>query len=196
LFRSSKSTSTSTFSLIGDIFPSLVVRPDTHSYFFFLWCRVKEENFWRNYFYRVSLIKQSAQLSALSKKYEQEKAEETVAARSRPVTPPAGTNTPETPQQSPQHQQQVTQSPQAGAPAASHALDTDFISDTIPTRSDTWLNDMKDELDQLGVKVEGKPASHHDDYDWEKELAKELGEYEPKKQDSDWESEIKEMLDD
>ena len=28
--------------------------------------RVKEERFWRNYFYRVSLIKQSTQLSSLA----------------------------------------------------------------------------------------------------------------------------------
>ena len=28
--------------------------------------RVKEERFWRNYFYRVSLIKQSSQLSTLA----------------------------------------------------------------------------------------------------------------------------------
>lgn len=28
-------------------------------------CRVKEKVFWKNYFYRVSLIKQSAQLTAL-----------------------------------------------------------------------------------------------------------------------------------
>lgn len=31
--------------------------------------RVKEEVFWRNYFYRVSLIKQSAQLTALVAKH-------------------------------------------------------------------------------------------------------------------------------
>lgn len=31
-----------------------------------VFCRVKEEVFWRNYFYRVSLIKQSAQLTALA----------------------------------------------------------------------------------------------------------------------------------
>lgn len=31
--------------------------------------RVKEEVFWRNYFYRVSLIKQSAQLTALAAKH-------------------------------------------------------------------------------------------------------------------------------
>ena len=29
-------------------------------------CSVKEEMFWRNYFYRVSLVKQSAQLTALA----------------------------------------------------------------------------------------------------------------------------------
>jgi hypothetical protein len=28
--------------------------------------RINEETFWRNYFYRVSLIKQSTQLSALA----------------------------------------------------------------------------------------------------------------------------------
>lgn len=38
--------------------------------FFSLICfRVKEEVFWRNYFYRVSLIKQSAQLTALAAKH-------------------------------------------------------------------------------------------------------------------------------
>ena len=31
-----------------------------------LYFRVKEEVFWRNYFYRVSLIKQSAQLTSLA----------------------------------------------------------------------------------------------------------------------------------
>lgn len=44
--------------------------------------RVKEEVFWRNYFYRVSLIKQSAQLTALAA---QQKAE-------RQATKEAGTN--------------------------------------------------------------------------------------------------------
>lgn len=34
---------------------------------FVVFCsRVKEEAFWKNYFYRVSLIKQSAQLTALA----------------------------------------------------------------------------------------------------------------------------------
>lgn len=32
----------------------------------FVFDSVKEEMFWRNYFYRVSLIKQSAQLTALA----------------------------------------------------------------------------------------------------------------------------------
>lgn len=34
---------------------------------------VKEEVFWRNYFYRVSLIKQSAQLTALAAQQQQQK---------------------------------------------------------------------------------------------------------------------------
>ena len=36
--------------------------------------RVKEEAFWRNYFYRVSLIKQSAQLTALAAQQQQQAA--------------------------------------------------------------------------------------------------------------------------
>lgn len=42
----------------------------TYANDFFFLCvdlfRVKEELFWKNYFYRVSLIKQSAQLTALA----------------------------------------------------------------------------------------------------------------------------------
>lgn len=38
--------------------------------------RVKEEVFWRNYFYRVSLIKQSAQLTALAAQQQQQDVDE------------------------------------------------------------------------------------------------------------------------
>lgn len=37
---------------------------------------VKEEVFWRNYFYRVSLIKQSAQLTALAAQQQQTAADD------------------------------------------------------------------------------------------------------------------------
>lgn len=33
---------------------------------FCILCSIKEDRFWRNYFYRVSLIKQSAQLKSLA----------------------------------------------------------------------------------------------------------------------------------
>ncbi|KAF7642036.1 hypothetical protein LDENG_00265970, partial [Lucifuga dentata] len=38
--------------------------------------QVKEEVFWRNYFYRVSLIKQSAQLTALAAQQQQKDSED------------------------------------------------------------------------------------------------------------------------
>ena len=38
----------------------------------FVFDSVKEEVFWRNYFYRVSLIKQSAQLTALAAQQQQD----------------------------------------------------------------------------------------------------------------------------
>lgn len=42
--------------------------------------RVKEEVFWRNYFYRVSLIKQSAQLTALAAQQQQQDVDERAAS--------------------------------------------------------------------------------------------------------------------
>lgn len=39
----------------------------------FVFDSVKEEVFWRNYFYRVSLVKQSAQLTALAAQQQQQK---------------------------------------------------------------------------------------------------------------------------
>lgn len=42
----------------------------------FFFKRVKEEVFWRNYFYRVSLIKQSAQLTALAAQQQQQDGED------------------------------------------------------------------------------------------------------------------------
>lgn len=41
---------------------------------------VKEEVFWRNYFYRVSLIKQSAQLTALAAQQQQKDGEDRAAS--------------------------------------------------------------------------------------------------------------------
>lgn len=43
---------------------------------------VKEEVFWRNYFYRVSLIKQSAQLTALAAQQQQKDGEDRGASAS------------------------------------------------------------------------------------------------------------------
>ena len=42
----------------------------------FVFDSVKEEVFWRNYFYRVSLIKQSAQLTALAAQQQQKDGED------------------------------------------------------------------------------------------------------------------------
>lgn len=49
--------------------------------------RVKEEVFWRNYFYRVSLIKQSAQLTALAAQQQQQQQQQDVDERGASVSP-------------------------------------------------------------------------------------------------------------
>lgn len=56
--------------------------------------RVKEEVFWKNYFYRVSLIKQSAQLTALAAHQEAQCSEEKRTSVSPQLRHPEGTTTP------------------------------------------------------------------------------------------------------
>ena len=136
--------------------------------------RVKEENFWRNYFYRVSLIKQSLQLTAIGKQLEKVKAAEEANALANSSTPPQNPAS-EGPQVcsfsffffflffsrrmilifffSLLLQQQQQSSSSTATPA--NEVDSDFISDTHPEHSETWLKDMKAELDQLGVSVDG-----------------------------------------
>lgn len=43
-------------------------------------CRISEENFWRNYFYRISLICQANELSFMSHEGDSQSGTETVTA--------------------------------------------------------------------------------------------------------------------
>jgi len=166
--------------------------------------QTKEYNFWRNYFYRVSLIKQSSQLNALSQQMEskiakekespkdKENSKERDNSKDREKDRIASPNSPLQPLAN-NHQQDND---------ASKTHDSDFISDSMPNASeDAWMKGVKDELDQLGFDdddLTSKERNQNGDqeYDWEKELAKELSDFETKKNESDWESEIKEILDD
>lgn len=142
--------------------------------------QLKEEAFWRNYFYRVSLIKQSAQLTALAAQQRPERKEadpntsvheqETDAAQRKP--PSVGSAQTETAEQ---HEQIAASSPVP-----------EFVSDAFDSCN---LNedDLRREMQQL-VLAETP--------DWEQELHEELQEFDilAENQDYHWEQEIEMML--
>ncbi|NWU65886.1 SYAP1 protein, partial [Pterocles burchelli] len=155
---------------------------------------IKEEVFWRNYFYRVSLIKQSAQLTALAAQQqaagkednkgreEDNQLKETV----RPKTPPV-TITPQIKSQ--EDEEEISTSPGV----------SEFVSDAFDACN---LNqeDLRKEMEQLVLdkKREETSVVEEETADWEKELQQELQEYEvvteSEKRDENWDKEIEEML--
>ncbi|XP_069030267.1 synapse-associated protein 1-like [Embiotoca jacksoni] len=158
---------------------------------------VKEEVFWRNYFYRVSLIKQSAQLTALAAQQQQQKdggdrgadvAPEDVVLTDnvRPKTPPVSISDI---QKRPQEEdEEISTSPGV----------SEFVSDAFDS---TAINqeDLRKEMEQLVLDKKDNVASADDESaDWESELQQELQEYEvvteSDNRDEQWDQEIEKML--
>ncbi|XP_004475275.1 synapse-associated protein 1 [Dasypus novemcinctus] len=156
---------------------------------------VKEEVFWRNYFYRVSLIKQSAQLTALAAQQQAAGKEEQSNSREdnlplteavRPKTPPVVIKSQLKPQED---EEEVSTSPGV----------SEFVSDAFEACN---LNqeDLRKEMEQLVLdkKQEETTVLEEDPADWEKELQQELQEYEvvteSEKRDENWDKEIEKML--
>ncbi|EHB02765.1 Synapse-associated protein 1 [Heterocephalus glaber] len=162
----------------------------------FGWASVKEEVFWRNYFYRVSLIKQSAQLTALaaqqaSVSVKEEKsgpvgADSPLTEAVRPKTPPVGIKSQLKTQED---EEEISTSPGV----------SEFVSDAFDACN---LNqeDLRKEMEQLVLdrKEEKIAVAEEDSADWEKELQQELQEYEvvteSEKRDENWDKEIEKML--
>uniref|UniRef100_A0A6G1R934 Synapse-associated protein 1 n=1 Tax=Hypotaenidia okinawae TaxID=2861861 RepID=A0A6G1R934_9GRUI len=155
---------------------------------------VKEEVFWRNYFYRVSLIKQSAQLTALAAQQQAVGKEENKGREEdsqlketvRPKTPPV---TIKSQIKSQEDEEEISTSPGV----------SEFVSDAFDTCN---LNqeDLRKEMEQLVLdkKREKTSVVEEETADWEKELQQELQEYEvvteSEKRDENWDKEIEEML--
>ncbi|OXB80349.1 UNVERIFIED_CONTAM: hypothetical protein H355_012782 [Colinus virginianus] len=155
---------------------------------------VKEEVFWRNYFYRVSLIKQSAQLTALAAQQQAVGKEENKGREEdgqltetiRPKTPPVTIK--------PQRKSQEDEEEISTSPGVS-----EFVSDAFDACN---LNqeDLRKEMEQLVLdkKREETSVVEEETADWEKELQQELQEYEvvteSEKRDENWDKEIEEML--
>ncbi|XP_048855043.1 synapse-associated protein 1 [Brienomyrus brachyistius] len=157
---------------------------------------VKEDVFWRNYFYRVSLIKQSAQLTALAAQQQAaEKREETnpgnaesahLAENIRPKTPPTAIKSQSKPSE--HDEEEISTSPGV----------SEFVSDAFDSCSIN-KDDLRKEMEQLVLdKKEGGADPEEEPADWEKELQQELQEYEvvaeSENRDETWDKEIEEML--
>ncbi|KAM6151389.1 synapse-associated protein 1 [Rhynchocyon petersi] len=155
---------------------------------------VKEEVFWRNYFYRVSLIKQSAQLTALAMQQVTGKEDRghgrdgdlPLTEAVRPKTPPVVIKSQLKTQED---EEEISTSPGV----------SEFVSDAFETCN---LNqeDLRKEMEQLVLdkKEEEAAVLEEDSADWEKELQQELQEYEvvteSEKRDDNWDKEIEKML--
>lgn len=154
--------------------------------------QVKEDVFWRNYFYRVSLIKQSAQLTALAaqqqaaEKREEEKnaappLNENISETIRPKTPPVAISAKA---KSNEEEEDISTSPGV----------SEFVSDAFDA-CDINQEDLRKEMEQLVLDKKDEETA-----DWEKELQQELQEYEvvvdPENRDDNWDREIEEMLQD
>ncbi|XP_038572515.1 synapse-associated protein 1-like isoform X1 [Micropterus salmoides] len=157
--------------------------------------QVKEEVFWKNYFYRVSLIKQSAQLTALAAQQaaEQRDVEKTgtspeavhqKAVVKRKTSPAICSNKPK----SSEDEEEVSTSPPV----------SEFVSDAFDSCKINE-DDLRKEMEQLVLdKNEHPKAQQEEAADWERELQEELQEYDvlPDNEncDENWDREIEEML--
>lgn len=123
--------------------------------------QVKEHRFWRNYFYRVSLIKQSAQLTSL--------AQNTGSTSESPSR-----QTSESSKGAKQKRKSSSKEDEKEAEEfhPSSPTEHEFISDAFQ-ESQISEDDLKKEMQQLGM------SDKEDDIpEWEKELQAELQEYE------------------
>ncbi|XP_039983894.1 synapse-associated protein 1-like [Xiphias gladius] len=157
--------------------------------------QVKEEVFWKNYFYRVSLIKQSAQLTALAAQQAAEQRDVEKTARSpedphqkaavKGKTPPAICNTKP---KSSEDEEEISTSPSV----------SEFVSDAFDSCKINE-DDLRKEMEQLVLDKRENPSTQQEETaDWERELQEELKEYDVlagnENHDDNWDREIEDML--
>ncbi|EFN84541.1 Synapse-associated protein of 47 kDa, partial [Harpegnathos saltator] len=157
---------------------------------------ISEENFWRNYFYRVSLLRQGYELNSMASQAESNPPNQTIASTDSidhtqvQMTTGQGTTGATT-----------TSSNSTLADSPGH----EFVSDTMRV-SDTDLEEVREGMKKLGMQ----PPKEED---WERELEAELKDYEVvtgsssngqersiastrdvTASDNDWEKQIDELL--
>ncbi|KAM6921158.1 synapse-associated protein 1-like [Xenentodon cancila] len=141
--------------------------------------QVSEEIFWRNYFYRVSLIKQSAQLTALA--VQQASKTEILHQKGKMLCFMSFISITEKVLNAVKHQ---------SLPAVSSPISNEINDD-----------DLHKGVEQLVLSESKHPHSQQEETaDWERELQEELEEYDVlpdnENHDENWDREIEEMLKD
>ncbi|CAL8359472.1 synapse-associated protein 1 [Gadus morhua] len=163
---------------------------------------VKEDVFWRNYFYRVSLVKQAAQLTALAAQQQGD------GERAAGLSPQEGLSTENLQAKSPpasigeerkapareEEEQQEEEEEGRSSPGVS-----EFVSDAYDGAA-LDQEDLRKEIKQLVLEPAKTPSPDEEPADWEKELQQELQEYEvvpeSDNKDDQWDQEIEKMLQD
>lgn len=141
---------------------------------------INEENFWKNYFYRVSLVKQSSRLNKLS--HQKSSSGDSSGSNTEKSSPDSYKGLEKTAA----YNEGFVESDATDSP------NHEFVSDSFQT-SHVSEEDIKHGMKMLGVT---EKASKDDE--WEKEMQQELQEYEvvaEGNEDPDWENEIEQMLD-
>ncbi|EZA51748.1 Synapse-associated protein of 47 kDa [Ooceraea biroi] len=124
---------------------------------------ISEENFWRNYFYRVSLLRQGYELNAMASQQEESNPNQTLASTTDSID---HTQVQMTTGQATSTGATTTSSNSALADSPGH----EFVSDTMRV-SDTDLEEVREGMKKLGMQ----PPKEED---WERELEAELKDYE------------------
>ncbi|XP_029154783.1 synapse-associated protein of 47 kDa isoform X2 [Nylanderia fulva] len=155
---------------------------------------ISEENFWRNYFYRVSLLRQGYELNAMasSQQEAESNSNQTLASTTDSID---HTQVQMTTGQTTTSGATTTSSNSALADSPGH----EFVSDTMRV-SDTDLEEVREGMRKLGMQ----PPKEED---WERELEAELKDYEVvtgghgknnkdvmASNDNDWEKQIDDLL--
>ncbi|XP_058821815.1 synapse-associated protein of 47 kDa isoform X3 [Topomyia yanbarensis] len=156
---------------------------------------ITEENFWRNYFYRVSLICQAGDLGTLGDSNEfvrrgvSEDTEEPPISQTKSAKSVISSTT------------EIT-----GKKLPTVARETEFVSDSFKATEED-LEEVRADMKKLGIDTLAKQANESisqnqtgkSEEQWEKDLEAELQDYEMVNDGTDranWEKDVDELLDD
>ncbi|KAM7388626.1 hypothetical protein PAMP_024791 [Pampus punctatissimus] len=157
--------------------------------------QVKEEVFWQNYFYRVSLIKQSAQLTALAAQQAAERRDAEKTGSSPEDVHQQDVFKGKTPRAISSSKPKLNEDDEG---ISTSPPGSEFVSDAFDS-CNISKDDLHKEIKQLVLDKKENPNTQNEETaDWEKELQEELQEYDvlpdTENYDDNWDKEIEEML--